>query len=290
MTDSTAALRRSLESRFKNASRTTGQPSPQIRRRFFHQCYLARVFTLPGNDWVLKGGVGLAVRVANARHSIDIDLYRQGARDELDTSIAQLITAGGPSERDPFIFEVTSKSQIIGAAGGTTLSVKCLLGTLQLDTFPIDLTTRDHTIGQLEEITPEQLVQVPQVMPPPPMLVYPLADQIADKLAAMYETHPSGPSSRYRDLVDLVLITLDHQSIDTHELHRALTTQQAQRNVTIPTPLTPPGEHWHEQYHALSSTTPGIPQQLRQLDNALAHVSHHLNDAILPQQHSSGYL
>lgn len=35
MTDSPAALRRSLESRFKNASRATGQPSPpQIRRRF----------------------------------------------------------------------------------------------------------------------------------------------------------------------------------------------------------------------------------------------------------------
>lgn len=173
MTDSTAALRRSLESRFKNASRTTGQPSSQIRRRFFHQCYLARVFTLPGNDWVLKGGVGLAVRVSNARHSIDIDLYRQGARDELDTSIEQLITAGGPSKRDPFIFEVTRKNQIIGAAGGTTLTVKCLLGTRQLDTFPIDLTTRDHTVGQLEEVTPEHLVQIPQVMPPPPMLVYP---------------------------------------------------------------------------------------------------------------------
>lgn len=286
MTDSTAALRRSLESRFKNASRTTGQPSSQIRRRFFHQCYLARVFTLPGNDWVLKGGVGLAVRVSNARHSIDIDLYRQGARDELGTSIEQLITAGGPSKRDPFIFEVTRKNQIIGAAGGTTLTVKCLLGTRQLDTFPIDLTTRDHTVGQLEEVTPEHLVQIPQVMPPPPMLVYPLADQIADKLAAMYEIHAQGhPSSRYRDLVDLVLITLDDQSIDIHELHRAVTTQQALRNVTIPTPLTAPGQEWNEQYHKLSSSTPGIPQRLRRLDTALAHVSHHLHDALLPEQH-----
>lgn len=286
MTDSPAALRRSLESRFKNASRATGQPSQQIRRRFFHQCYLARVFTLPGNDWVLKGGVGLAMRATNARHSKDIDLYRQHAIHELETSVEQLVTAGQASERDPFVFEVTRKGEILGGAGGLTLAVKCLLGPLELDTFPIDLTTRHHTVGKLEEVTPEHLVQIPQVMPPPPMLIYPLTDQIADKLAAMYETHTRGhPSSRYRDLVDLVLITLDDQGIDIHELHRAVTAQQALRNVTIPTPLTAPGQEWNEQYHKLSSSTPGIPQRLRRLDTALAHVSHHLHDALLPEQH-----
>lgn len=283
MTDSPAALRRSLESHFKNASRRTGQPSSQIRRAFFHQCYLARIFTLPNNDWVLKGGVGLAVRVTNARHSKDIDLYRRDAHDELDASIEQLITAGeGPSGRDPFTFEVTRKDQIIGAAGGITLSVKCLLGTLELDRFPIDLTTRQHTVGQLEEITPEDLIHIPQVQPSPPMLVYPLADQVADKLAAMYEIHAHGhPSSRYRDLVDLVLITLDGLHLDPDELHRAIKAQQSLRGVTIPIPLTPPGEHWHQQYRKLSQDTPGVPTRLRNLTAALAHVEEHLRDTLL---------
>lgn len=280
MTNSPAALRRSLESRFKNASRATGQPSPQIRRRFFHQCYLARVFTLPGNDWVLKGGVGLAMRASSARHSKDIDLYRQDAIHDLETSIDQLITAGLASDRDPFVFEVTRKGEILGGAGGATLAVKCLLGPLELDTFPIDLTTRHQIVGKLEQVTPEQLVQIPQVMPPPPMLVYPLTDQIADKLSALYETHSGQPSSRYRDLVDLILITLDHQEVDPDELHRALEAQQTLRRVSLPRPLTPPGDHWRQRYRNLAIDTPGVPDRLANLENALTHIENAFREAL----------
>lgn len=141
---------------------------------------------------------------------------------------------------------------------------------------------RQHSVGQLEEVTPEDFVSVPQVRPPPSMLVYPLVDQVADKLAAMYEVHARGhASSRYRDLIDLVLITLDGRVLDPDDLCRAIKVQQALRGGTISLPLLPPGEHWHRQYRELSRATPGVPSRLCDLDAALAHVEDYLRPAFL---------
>lgn len=281
MSTSPASLRRSLESRFKNASRTSDLSVKQLRRQFFHRCYLARVFSLTDQNWVLKGGVGLAVRVTNARHSEDLDLYRQHAQDELEDSINQLIAAGHPSDRDPFTFEVTRKNHIIGAAGGITLNVRCFLGAHELDLFPIDLTADQSIVGRLEEITPVHPIEIPEVQPPPAMRVYPIADQVADKLAAMYETYAHAhPSSRYRDLVDLVLITSDDLPLDPIDLVLALRQQQLHRNITIPSPLTPPGPHWTEQYPKLCHETPGVPEHLHRLDGALTHVEAALHPAL----------
>ena len=56
----------------------------------------------------------------------------------------------------------------------------------------------------------------------PPYQVYPLVDHVADKLAAMYELHgPSlRPSTRFKDLVDLVAI-VTQASITATDQRRA---------------------------------------------------------------------
>ena len=43
-------------------------------------------------------------------------------------------------------------------------------------------------MGPIQTIFKDFPVQIDDVQPPPPMRLYPLVDQVADKIAAMYET------------------------------------------------------------------------------------------------------
>lgn len=68
-----AAFNRSLKDRIRNETTPRGRTSEQLRREFFLQRFLARVFSEPGERWLLKGGASLLVRRPDARYSQDID-------------------------------------------------------------------------------------------------------------------------------------------------------------------------------------------------------------------------
>ncbi|MCL1599644.1 MAG: hypothetical protein M3094_10705 [Actinomycetia bacterium] len=66
--------------------------------------------------------------------------------------------------------------------------------------------------------------------------------------AAMIDTYGDGaPSSRYRDLVDLVLITTT-QSVTAHDLRKALFSEYAYRNLETPTTVMLPSQDWIAGY------------------------------------------
>ncbi|KXX62428.1 hypothetical protein AZG88_29450 [Rhodococcus sp. LB1] len=50
---------------------TGGTP---VRRRFVIARFLTRVFDADPDGWILKGGIGMMVRLPQARYSKDIDL------------------------------------------------------------------------------------------------------------------------------------------------------------------------------------------------------------------------
>lgn len=79
--------------------------------------------------------------------------------------------------------------------------------------------------------------------------MYPLPDQIADKVAAMVERH--GPrdraSTRYRDLVDLVLIVRSCE-VDAALTRAALSAQAHRRELTLPLTLSAPSPAWVPGY------------------------------------------
>lgn len=60
----------------------------------------------------------------------------------------------------------------------------------------------------------------------PPYLIYPLADSLADKVMGIIERQAGHPSTRFRDLVDIVLIARS-QAIDSRQLTAALTPSAA---------------------------------------------------------------
>ena len=86
----------------------------------------------------------------------------------------------------------------------------------------------------------------------------PVADHIADKHAAMLSTHNDRKSTRYRDLVDLVLLATTH-TIDATDLYRALLSEYAHRDLKVPTEFTLPSDDWVAGYEQAAKTAPNLP-------------------------------
>ena len=83
-------------------------------------------------------------------------------------------------------------------------------------------------------------------------LVYPVVDQLADKMCAMAELHNGYPSSRTKDLVDVMLI-LTHETIDGAKMRRALVSEASNRSLRLDE-LNPP-KHWNVTYSKLAKKT-----------------------------------
>ena len=110
--------------------------------------------------------------------------------------------------------------------------------------------------------------------------MYPLPDQIADKVAVMVERH--GPrdwaSTRYRDLVDLVDLVLIVRSceVDAALTRAALSAQAHRRELTLPLTLSAPSPAWVPGYRkAVGDAT--LPADLRSLEAALAAAGRCVN-------------
>src|ERR1035438_6344442 len=81
---------------------------------------------------------------------------------------------------------------------------------------------------------------------------YPLVDHVADKVAATIERHGSGgmPSTRFRDLVDLVAIARG-ASVDATAQAAALTSEARRRGLALPDRFdVPDRQMWEEGYRA----------------------------------------
>lgn len=272
------AFRQALDHRLKATAKTEARPFNILRRQFVLECYLARVFALYTDHWILKGGTGLVVRIPGARHSRDLDLCHTLTDQDLQIGLDELVEAGRPSHRDPFAFDVARSGEITGKASGLQLTVTARLGASTYDTFPIDMTTRLIFVGPVETQHKPLPLQIEDVAEPPPMRLYPLSDQVADKVAAMYEMHNNRPPGRFRDLVDLVIITT-HKNLDGEELTSALRAQEITRRITLPTGMRSPGPAWVAG-HAKAARDAHLDAHLLSLDAALTRVGAQVDIAL----------
>lgn len=271
-----ASFRRALDARLKTAAKTTGRGMQELQREFLFQRFLALVFAEPDGPWVLKGGVGLLMRVPQARFSKDLDLLHL-EEPTIEEAVDELRALTAPREGDHLRFEI-SDGIANNQPGNPVAEVKVegYFGTTRYGGFPIDLALKPHLLAAPERHQPAPVVDIPGLTPPPEMLVYPITDQIADKVCAMYETHGEGyASNRYRDLVDLVLIvsTLEFEAASAAD---ALAAEAVRRKMELPTEMTSPAAAWVDGYRAYASKT-RVEAGLHGLDEALGHVGACLN-------------
>lgn len=265
---SPAAFRRALTDRLKNAAKESRWTLPQLQRQMAYDRLLERLY-LVDQGWIVKGATALLARDIGVRATIDIDVYRGLAADIAER---ELRDAAAKDIGDWFRFEVGPSQAVRNAANGTRLPVKAYVGTTVWADFHVDLAGSDVTMtGEPEDVPALARVVMPDVEQHG-YRVYPLVDHIADKVTATFDRYgdSEAPSTRYKDLVDLVAI-ITEASVKAEAQMAALTSESQRRRVALPPKFGVPDRDLWERGYAAEAGRSLLPVA-RTLDEALAVV------------------
>jgi len=128
-------------------------------------------------------------------------------------------------------FEYSSHTDSIGNAAqpyteGYQVKFNVFLGLGARGSLQVDLAVGGIT-GEVTTTQPANALRVPRLVSRPYRL-YPLVDQIADKVCATMTEYNDRPSSREKDLIDLVVIATT-QDVEGHALGYAFATETLHR-------------------------------------------------------------
>jgi Nucleotidyl transferase AbiEii toxin, Type IV TA system len=272
-----------LQHALNELARRHGVAGDQVLRRFLFARLLARVFHDDPSGWLLKGGQALLVRFHAARFTRDIDLYRISAAT-LDEAVDALTRAARLDLDDLVHFEMRGRLDRLEERGVARLIFDAYLGSRRKDSVSVDLVVDSRPIGlpECRQLEPPVPLDWPDSWPH--VLLYPLVDHVADKIAAMYERHGDArlTSTRYRDLVDLVLIAL-REPLDGRQLCDALRSEIDRRAgqgspLVVPAHFVMPAADWVGGYHKAAARVPGL-EVYRTLDQA-SELAHALLDPV----------
>jgi hypothetical protein len=257
---------RAVQMAIKSAAATANRADPfrkveNLIRQAYYDRFLSRVFS-EGRDseWVLKGGSGMLARVPNARRTLDADLYREGY--DKDKALADLRRLAGIDLDDFFQFVYREHHAILADdiqpyTDGYRVTFDAFLGQKQIDTIKVDLSTHVGATGNLTIANPANRLDIPRLSSSPYRL-YPVANQIADKVCATLAEYRGGrSSSREKDLVDLVVIAVT-QKVGASALGAAIISEAHLRRLELPATFVVPPT-WGASYAKLAKGTPAEP-------------------------------
>ncbi|MFR9806487.1 nucleotidyl transferase AbiEii/AbiGii toxin family protein [Pseudonocardia sp. RS010] len=279
------AMWNAVVSRSRNTAREAGSTSNNLARQFVYDRFLARLFTHAADGtWVLKGGTALLARVRSARHSRDIDLFRNAGT--LDTAMDELRDAAALDLNDylRFVLGDSKRSQERPGQPGSelaTVKIDGYAGVRKVSDFSVDVVIGAVITSDPQLLRPEPTITLPG-MESPPYRIYPVADHIADKLCATIERHGPAqlPSSRVRDLVDLVVIARTQQ-VSAGALREAITAERLHRGLPEITHWQCPSE-WVKTY-AKEARDVIMCRNHRSFDDASALAGTFLNPVLSGQ-------
>lgn len=181
---------------------------------------------------------------------------------------------------DHLIFVIDDPARQADGRTLAAIGVTGYIGATRFDRFRIDLSTDLHVVARFERLRPKPVIDVPGLAALPEFTLYSLPDQVADKVCAMYGSYgiPPGPSTRFRDLVDLVLIVMT-SSLDAELTGQALQSEALRRNLILPEQMRPPSPQWLAGYVQIARDS-SLRAELRNLDAALVSVGACLNPVL----------
>ncbi|HET9678141.1 MAG TPA: nucleotidyl transferase AbiEii/AbiGii toxin family protein, partial [Solirubrobacterales bacterium] len=198
------SFRQALTDKLKQLTQASKWDLPQLQRQIAYDRLLARLY-VSDDGWILKGATALNARGIGVRGTLDIDLHRP-----VDTATAarELRSAAALEPGDWFEFELGTAQRVSDAAAGLRIPVKALIGGTTWSAFHVDLVGAEVRMTGIPDETPP-LARV-SILDGAQRgySVYPLVDHIADKVAATFDRYGAAraPSTRYKDLVDLVAL------------------------------------------------------------------------------------
>jgi predicted nucleotidyltransferase component of viral defense system len=247
------AFKQALEHRLRRSS-SLRHPLPRQRQLLVFHRLLARVTAVLGHKSVLKGGLALELRLAQARTTKDIDLRVTGSPHDL---LARLQEAGRKDLGDFMIFEIVPDDDHpeIRTDGmrydGFRFRAECkLAGKIYGQRFGIDVAFGDPILGEPERRVGHDHLGFAGIAPPT-LQLYPIETHIAEKLHA-YTLPRLRPNSRIKDLPDLALLATI-QTIAANRLTAAFAqTFQFRNTHAVPARLPDPPETWSQPYAAMA--------------------------------------
>jgi hypothetical protein len=279
---SPAAFRRALTDKLKDLAATSRWTLQQLQRQMAYDRLLERLY-LADDGWIVKGATALLARDIGVRATIDIDIYRRAAREVAEADLRQAATA---NIGDWFRFEIGAPRPLAGT-GGLRLPVTAIVGNTVWAAFHVDLAATDlRMTGEPENVPPLARVVMPDVEQHG-YRAYPLVDHVADKVCAIFERHGTteAPSTRYKDLVDLVAIVLA-ASVDAGPQITALRSEAGRRGLRLPERLTAPDRGLWEPGYAAEAERSFLPMA-QTLDAALAVVRPFLDPLLDGRAHGT---
>jgi hypothetical protein len=262
------AFRRALTDKLKTMAETSRWELSYLQRQFAYDRLLERLY-LMDDCWIVKGAVALLARDLGVRASLDIDVYRARSADDAEADLRQ---AASRDIGDWFRFEIASRRPVADGAVGIRLPITAYIGATAWANFSADLVGTDvRMTGEPDHVPALARVDLPD-LEQRGYRVYPLVDQVADKVVATYQRYgvTQQPSTRYRDLVDLVAI-VEGASIRASDQIAALKSEAARRGVVLPETFNVPDRTlWESGYRAEANRS--LLPTAHILDEALAVV------------------
>lgn len=221
-----AAFRMALEQRLKDGA-ADGSALSRDRKRVAFDRLLVRMQTVAADQWVLKGGFALDLRLAaRARSTKDLDIEWRAEEGELADT---LLDAAEHDAGDFFVLAIERTGTPADRLGGAhRYRVSASLAGRPFETFPLDVGVRDDDAAGVETLRTDDLLAFAEIEPIA-IPAIPLELQVAEKLHAYTQTYEGGRgSTRVKDLVDLALIA-ELSSLDAAELRQEIDSIFGQR-------------------------------------------------------------
>lgn len=252
------ALRAAVAARANTAARADPRFTvQQLLRQFAYARLLARVFTLEPESWVLKGGVSLLARLPGARHSLDIDLWGKQqslAEAERALELASAVDLGDYARFDVGAWRERHDEEARPLAQAT---VHCSIGVRKFVSFGVDLVGGPFPALEPESAPPLRPLEIPGLRDAA-LRVYPLAATVADKLSGIFTRHGERLSTRYRDLVDLVTISIT-QRLAARDVHTAIQEELGRQHLAVPPEFAvPDAVSWEIAYRSYAQGLPHL--------------------------------
>jgi predicted nucleotidyltransferase component of viral defense system len=252
-----ADFRKSLESRLKTIATEKGENLQRLRRKVAFDRLLARLFSSEEQNFFLKGGYAMELRLKTARATKDIDLTSlkrlKGESNLLSAMILEeLRTLVQQDLGDFFVYRIGEAQLDLDNApyGGARYSVTALLDgkvfvRFQLDVGADAVVTRTETMRGTDWL-------VFCGIPSPVFAMISVEQQFAEKLHAYTLPRLERPNTRVKDLVDMVLLA-KMRSMDLEVLKEALRLVfKVRQTHPLPQKIDMPPQAWEIPYNELA--------------------------------------
>ena len=277
-----AAFRAALEQRLSNEHQQTSIPSSRLRKLVVFDRLLARLLAIAPDRWVLKGAMALYYRAGTwARPTKDVDLSYLADEPAATTDLiaVQALELG---DFFNFVIEKVPPGEGADDQNLVRFHVRAELGGRLFEEITMDVSFSDPLRWKPDYRRGSQLLKFAGIEPIEVPVVS-LEQRVAEKLHAYTRAYGSGrPSTRVKDLVDLVLVSRSER-LDADRLREAIrVTFETRKRQPIPKAMPRPQADWPTAYRRLATEVDldpdldsGFSQAAAFLDPVLAGATGH---------------